>query len=101
VGDLAADLDMLGRGRVAAAGRDSRLEREVAVKILPKDFTENAGRLRRFQQEAKTLAALHHPNLLVIHDTGVHESQPYLVSELLGPGRARSSTVREAGPNAS
>jgi hypothetical protein len=47
-------------------------------------------RLRRFEQEAKTLAALNHPNVLTIHDAGVHDSAPYLVSELL-----EGKTLRE------
>jgi len=63
--------------------RDTRLNPEVAIKVLPKDFTGDAGRLRRFEQEAKTLAALNHPNILTIHDAGVHREVPYLVSELL------------------
>lgn len=70
--------------------RDTRLGRDVALKILPKDFAESADRLRRFQQEAKTLAALNHPNILVVFDVGQHESQPYLVSELL-----EGKTLRE------
>src|SRR6266566_4124720 len=63
--------------------RDTRLNRDVAVKVLPKDFVADADRLRRFEQEAKTLAALNHPNVLTIHDAGVHEGAPYLVGELL------------------
>jgi serine/threonine protein kinase len=63
--------------------RDTRLHRDVAIKVLPKDFVADADRLRRFEQEAKTLAALNHPNVLTIHDAGVHEGAPYLVSELL------------------
>lgn len=70
--------------------RDTRLGRDVALKILPKDFAESADRLRRFQQEAKTLAALNHPNILVVFDVGQHERQPYLVSELL-----EGKTLRE------
>ena len=70
--------------------RDTRLGRDVALKILPKDFAESADRLRRFEQEAKTLAALNHPNILVVFDVGQHESQPYLVSELL-----EGKTLRE------
>jgi eukaryotic-like serine/threonine-protein kinase len=70
--------------------RDTRLGRDVALKILPKDFAESADRLRRFQQEAKTLAALNHPNILVVFDVGQQESQPYLVSELL-----EGKTLRE------
>src|SRR5437879_10145014 len=78
-----------GMGEVFRA-RDTRLNRDVAVKVLPKDFVADADRLRRFEQEAKTLAALNHPNVLTIHDAGVHEGVPYLVSELL-----EGKTLRE------
>src|SRR5262245_45460321 len=71
-----------GMGEVFRA-RDTRLNRDVAVKVLPKDFASDADRLRRFEQEAKTLAALNHPNVLTVHDAGIHEGAPYLVSELL------------------
>src|SRR6266487_3481551 len=79
-----------GMGEVFRA-RDTRLNRDVAVKVLPKDFVADADRLRRFVQEAKTLATLNHPNILTIHDAGVHEGAPYLVSELL-----EGKTLREA-----
>jgi serine/threonine protein kinase len=52
-------------------------------RVLPKDFASDADRLWRFEQEAKTLAALNHPNVLTIHDAGLHEGAPYLVTELL------------------
>src|SRR5436309_3282830 len=78
-----------GMGEVFRA-RDTRLNRDVAVKVLPKDFVADADRMRRFEQEAKTLAALNHPNVLTIHDAGVHEGAPYLVSELL-----EGKTLRE------
>ncbi len=78
-----------GMGEVFRA-RDTRLNREVAVKVLSKDFGADADRLRRFEQESKTLAALNHPNVLTIHDAGVHEGTPYLVSELL-----EGKTLRE------
>src|SRR5213593_2850025 len=78
-----------GMGEVFRA-RDTRLNRDVAVKVLPRDFVADADRLRRFEQEAKTLAALNHPNVLTIHDAGVHEGAPYLVSELL-----EGKTLRE------
>src|SRR5881296_2967523 len=78
-----------GMGEVFCA-RDTRLNRDVAVKVLPKDFVSDADRLRRFEQEAITLAALNHPNILTIHDAGVHEGSPYLVSELL-----EGKTLRE------
>ena len=79
---IAATLGAGGMGEVYRA-RDTRLNRDVAIKVLPKDFVSDADRLRRFEQEAKTLAALNHPNVLTIHDAGVHEGAPYLVSELL------------------
>src|SRR5262249_5619612 len=78
-----------GMGEVFRA-RDTRLNRDVAIKVLPKDFVADAARLRRFEQESKTLAALNHPNVLTIHDAGVHEGAPYLVSELL-----EGKTLRE------
>src|SRR4030095_3806406 len=67
-----------GMGEVFRA-RDTRLNRDVTLKVLPKDFVADADPLRRFEQEAKTLAALNHPNF----DTSLHEGAPYLVSELL------------------
>ncbi len=82
-----------GMGEVFRA-RDTRLNRDVAVKVLPRDFATDTDRLRRFEQEAKTLAALNHPNILTIHDAGVHEGAPYLVSELL-----RGNTLRKEMEN--
>src|SRR6266478_7047470 len=78
-----------GMGEVFRA-HDTRLNRDVAVKVLPKDFVADADRLRRFEQEAKTLAALNHPNVLTVFDAGVHDGAPYLVSELL-----EGKTLRE------
>jgi len=63
--------------------RDSRLKREVAVKVLPSSFSADADRLRRFEQEAQAAGALNHPNILSIHDIGTHDGAPYIVSELL------------------
>ncbi|MGH9520307.1 MAG: serine/threonine-protein kinase, partial [Terriglobales bacterium] len=72
-----------GMGEVYRA-RDTRLQREVAVKLLPTTLTREPEALRRFEQEARTLAALNHPALLTIFDTGVTEAgMPYLVCELL------------------
>src|SRR6058998_1706213 len=86
---IVAQIGAGGMGEVFRA-HDTRLNREVAIKVLPKDFVSDADRLRRFEQEAKTLAALNHPNILTIHDAGVHEGAPYLVSELL-----EGKTLRE------
>src|SRR5213083_2630106 len=84
-----APLGAGGMGEVFRA-RDTRLNRDVAVKVLPKDFAADADRLRRFEQEAKTLAALNHANVLTVFDAGVTEGAPYLVSELL-----EGQTLRE------
>ena len=64
---IIASIGAGGMGEVFRA-RDARLNRDVAVKVLPKDFVADADRLRRFEQEAKTLATLNHPNVLTVHD---------------------------------
>src|ERR1700733_13786154 len=70
--------------------RDTRLKREVAIKVLPPAFSLDADRLRRFEQEALATAALNHPNILAVFDIGTHEGSPYVVSELL-----EGETLRE------
>jgi eukaryotic-like serine/threonine-protein kinase len=71
-----------GMGEVYRA-RDTRLGRDVAIKILPESLSRDTDRLRRFEQEAQSVAALNHPNILAIHDIGAQNGTPYLVSELL------------------
>jgi serine/threonine protein kinase len=71
-----------GMGEVYRA-RDTRLGRDVAIKVLPAAFSRDPERLRRFKQEAQVVAALNHPNILAIHDFGEHEGSPYIVTELL------------------
>jgi eukaryotic-like serine/threonine-protein kinase len=71
-----------GMGEVYRA-RDARLDREVAIKVLPADFAKDADRLRRFEQEARATSALNHPNILTVFDIGNHEGSPYIVCELL------------------
>jgi hypothetical protein len=78
-----------GMGEVYRA-RDARLNRDVAVKILPTEFSRDPDRLHRFQQEAQAVAALNHPNIMAIHDFGEHERSPYIVAELL-----EGETLRE------
>jgi serine/threonine protein kinase len=87
--EIAAPIGAGGMGEVWKA-KDTRLGREVAIKVLPPGFADDAERLRRFELEAKALAALNHPNVLAIFDVGTHEGSPYLVMELL-----EGQTLRE------
>src|SRR5499425_1779772 len=63
--------------------RDTRLDREVAIKILPAKLSNDQDRLLRFEQEARAASALNHPNILTVYDVGSHEGSPYIVTELL------------------
>src|SRR5690349_14554315 len=81
-----------GMGEVYKA-HDARLQRDVALKILPASFTHDADRLRRFEQEARAVAALNHPNIVAVYDVGTTSGSAaggetddevhYIVSELL------------------
>jgi serine/threonine protein kinase/tetratricopeptide (TPR) repeat protein len=70
--------------------RDGRLDREVAVKVLPERLASDPHALDRFEREAKAVAALSHPNILAIHDFGAHEGVSFAVTELL-----EGQTLRE------
>src|SRR5436190_2335741 len=73
-----------GMGEVYRA-RDTRLDRDVALKILPEAFTADPDRLARFEREAKMLAALNHPNIAHIYDAGrTSEGLAFLAMELVG-----------------
>src|SRR5262249_48603595 len=63
--------------------RDRKLDRDVAVKVLPARLSADADSLARFEREAKAVASLSHPNILAIHDFGTYEGQAYAVTELL------------------
>jgi Tol biopolymer transport system component len=71
-----------GMGEVYRA-RDTRLLRDVALKVLPDSFTNDPDRLRRFEQEARAVAALNHPNIVSVYDVGNADGVHYIVSELL------------------
>ncbi|MDQ2975123.1 MAG: serine/threonine protein kinase [Acidobacteriota bacterium] len=71
-----------GMGEVYRA-RDTRLGRDVAVKVLPSSYSDSKERLQRFEQEACAAGALNHPNILIVHDIGTHNGAAYVVSELL------------------
>src|SRR2546423_12665691 len=78
-------LEQIGKGGMGEVyrARDTRLGRDVAIKVLPVAFSTDADRLRRFEQEARAASALNHPNILVIHDIGTENGSPYMVTELL------------------
>jgi eukaryotic-like serine/threonine-protein kinase len=80
--EILASIGAGGMGEVYRA-KDTRLGREVALKILPESFAREGDRLRRFEQEARAVAALNHPNILAIHDIGEQDGTPFIVSELL------------------
>ncbi len=63
--------------------KDPRLGRDVAVKVLPASLSQDADRLRRFEQEARAAGALNHPNITAVYDIGSAEGAPYIVTELL------------------
>ena len=86
-----------GMGEVYRA-RDTRLNRDVAIKVLPGLSTTEGDRLRRFEQEARAAAALNHPNILAVYQMGVHQGAPYLVSELLEGETLRERLKRGALP---
>ena len=71
-----------GMGDVYRA-RDTKLGREVAIKVLPEAFSQNKERLARFEREAKTLAALNHPNLAILFGLEESDGTPFLVMELV------------------
>jgi Tol biopolymer transport system component len=90
--EILGSLGAGGMGEVYRA-RDTRLGREVAVKVLPQLFAGGADALRRFEQEARAIGSLSHPNILAIYDVGDREGAPYLVTELLD-----GTTLREEMP---
>src|SRR5262245_22964 len=86
-----------GMGVVYRA-RDERLRRDVAIKVLPASVTNDADRLRRFEQEAHATSALNHPNILTIYDIGAHEGAPFIVAELLEGAELRAQLELGALP---
>src|SRR3954463_10957811 len=84
-----------GMGEVYRA-RDSRLDRLVAIKILPRAVTADADARARFDREARTVSALDHPNICTLYDVGEIEGAPFLVMQYLD-GRTLADAVR-SGP---
>ena len=79
---ILASIGAGGMGEVFRA-RDTRLDRDVALKVLPAAIAASPDRLQRFDQEARAAAALSHPNIVVVHDVGVDQGVAFVVSELL------------------
>jgi eukaryotic-like serine/threonine-protein kinase len=93
--EILAAIGAGGMGEVYRA-RDTRLKRDVAVKVLPREFATDPARRQRFEFEARTVAALNHPNIIAIYDVGMDDTTPYIVSELIDgePLRAGGFALR-------
>jgi Tol biopolymer transport system component len=87
--EILSPLGAGGMGEVYRA-KDPRLGREVAIKVLPTSLSQDADRLRRFEQEAKAAGLLNHPNITAVYDIGTHDGAPYVVQELLEGESLRS-----------
>ncbi|MCW2564299.1 MAG: serine/threonine protein kinase, partial [Mycobacterium sp.] len=87
---------VLGRGGMAEVreGWDTRLSRAVAIKLLHPGFSSDADNRRRFEAEARSAAALSHPNIVAVHDSGEHEGTPFIVMERL-PGRTVADRIAQ------
>ena len=93
--EIVSALGAGGMGEVYRA-HDSRLGRDVALKILPQSFALDVERLHRFEQETRAVAAFNHPGIVAIHDVGQHNGSPFLVSELLDGESLRNVLDRGA-----
>src|SRR4030088_172128 len=78
--EIVAPLGTGGMGEVYRA-RDTRLDRTVAIKVLPVQFSSDPVRKQRFEREAKTISSLNHPHICVLHDIGHQDGTDYLVME--------------------
>src|SRR5262249_38739759 len=87
--EILAPLGTGGMGEVYRA-RDPRLEREVAIKVLPASVTKDPDRLKRFEHEARSAGSLNDPGLLTVFDVGTVDGGPYIVSELLDGATLRT-----------
>src|SRR4249919_3527724 len=87
--EIVSSLGAGGMGGVYRA-RDTRLDRVVAIKILPEEFSQNSARLQRFEQEARSASSLNHPNIVTIYELGRDGPTHYIAMELV-----EGKTVRE------
>jgi serine/threonine protein kinase len=86
-----------GMGEVYRA-RDTRLGREVAIKVLPEQLSADAGRLRRFEKESRAASSLNHPNIVTIYEVGQSDSTSFIVMELVDGKTLREVLVGGALP---
>src|SRR5689334_14884182 len=84
-----------GMGEVFLA-KDTRLHRNVAIKILPRDKTADPARKQRFMQEARAASALNHPNIITLYDIASHAGADYLVMEYV-PGKSLDKLITPKG----
>ncbi len=91
--EVLAPIGAGGMGEVYRA-RDTRLERDVAIKVLPESVSADPKALARFESEARAVAALSHPNILALHDVGEADGVRYAVTELLEGETLRGLVVR-------
>src|SRR5262252_6573536 len=95
--EILAPIGAGGMGEVYRA-KDPRLGREVAIKVLPQTFSQDADRLHRFEQEARAAGILNHPNITAVHDIGSANGSPYIVTELLEGETLRNRLLAGAVP---
>src|SRR6266511_2991245 len=88
---------MLGEGGMGEVylAQDAKLDRRVALKILPADLARNQNRMRRFTQEAKAAAALNHPNIAHIYEIGEHEGMHFIAMEIVDGETLREEIRQE------
>ena len=91
-------VDLLGAGGMGEVyrARDTKLDREIAIKVLPDELTENHERLGRFEREAKALAALDHPNIVTVHSIEEDQGTPFITMQLVR-GRNLSELIAHKG----
>ena len=81
--EIVAPVGSGGMGEVYRA-RDTKLKREIAIKILPEEFSPDPDRVNRFQREAEVLASLNHPNIAHIYEIGEHDEVNFIAMEFIG-----------------
>ena len=91
-------LSLLGKGGMGEVWRakDTRLRRDVAIKVLPEEFSRDADHLTRFEREARAASALNHPNICIVHDLVEHDGAPFIVMELLRGENLAEKMARES-----